>query len=659
MTLFKQVFVGVSLGFMVVLLGIQWISLSNARAYMQQQLASHAQDTATSLGMSLAAALQSGDSVLATTVVSPVFDRGFYRAIRIVSVKGETLVDKQLPPTPPDVPRWFADLVVLEAPMAESLITSGWRQLGRVIVTSHPNFAYLQLWHTSSGFFTWLAAVYALALLLLLGFLRTILRPLREIETVARAISDRDFRVIVNIPKARELRSVVGAINSLSAKIRQIIDSEVERANHFRREAFTDALTLLDNRRSFEEQLAASLREDAGAHSGAVYMIELSDFKQFNDKHGFKRGDELLQQLGKALAGFRQDGQDGIHLLRSRINGATFAMAAFGLSRDAAQQLGNDLCAAIGLALVEQNTAPAPTFNCGGTYFEKQHAMSSLLAAADMAMAQARTKGANSFVLLAADHMAEDEKGSQYWHRLILDAIAGDRFALLAQPVTRLDDNHRFQLEVVGRLVNEQGELIAAAQFMPMAIRHDLAAAIDMKLIERTLATLRNDPDLEADVAINLSARSINDSAFCGWLMSTLDAAPGLARRLIFEVAEFGVTQDLPAVSAFVARLRRTGARFAVDNFGLHRLAFDYLQNLKPDYIKLNIALIGDLAAKRENQFFISSIVKITQSLDVMAIANGIESEALLPLLKELGVEGYQGYVTGALVRIDVVGGSA
>ncbi len=659
MTLFKQVFVGVSLGFMVVLIGIQWISFTNARAYMQQQLASHAQDTATSLGMSLATAMQSGDTVLATTVVSPVFDRGFYREIKIVSLKGETLVEKQLPPTPPDVPRWFADLVVLEAPTAESLITSGWRQLGRVIVTSHPNFAYLQLWHTSSGFFTWLAAVYALALLLLLGFLRTILRPLREIETVARAISDRDFRVIANIPKARELRSVVGAINSLSAKIRQIIDTEVGRANHFRREAFTDALTLLDNRRSFEEQLAACLEEDTGALSGAVYMIELNNFKEYNADHGFKHGDELLQWVGKALAGFRQDGQDGIHLLRSRINGATFAMAAFGLSRDATQQLGNDLCAALGLALVEQNAGSAPTFNCGGTYFEKRSAMSSLLAGADMAMAQSRTMGANSFVLLAADHVAEDEKGSQYWRQLILNAIAGNRFALLAQPVIRLDDNQRFQLEVVGRIENEQGELIAAAQFMPMAIRHDLAAAIDMKLIERMLATLRSDAALEADVAINLSVRSIKDSAFCGWLMSTLDAAPGLARRLIFEVAEFGVTQDLPAVSAFVARLRRTGARFAVDNFGLHRLAFDYLQNLKPDYIKLNIALIGDLATRRENQFFISSIVKITQSLDVMAIANGIESEAMLPLLRELGVEGYQGYVTGALVRIDVVEGRA
>lgn len=652
MTLFKQVFIGISLGFMLVLIGIEWISVSNARTYLQQQLASHAQDAATSLGMSLAPAMQAGDDVLADTVVKSVFDRGFYRSIKIVSPKGEIVLAKQLPPAPPDVPRWFADFVPLEPPTAESLITKGWRQLGRVVVTSHPNFAYLQLWHTAIEFFSWLPVVYAVALLLLHGFLRTILRPLGEIETVARAISDRDFRIVKQIPRARELRSVVAAMNGLSEKIRKIIDSEVERANRFRREAYTDTLTALENRRSFEEHLATRFAEGSDTPAGAIYMIELNDFKEFNAAHGFKRGDELLRLAGKALAEFGRDRWQEKHLLRARINGATFAVAGFGLSRRDAEALGNDLCAAIGVALTGQKLAPPVTFNCGGAYFEGQHAMSGLLAKADMAMLQARTRGADSVVLLATDGVADDEKGSQYWRQLILDALAGDKFALLAQPVIRLADSRHFQLEVVGRMENERGELIPASQFMPMAVRHNLAADIDMKLIERVLATLRNDATLADDVAVNLAARSIRDTRFADWLIATLGGEPELARRLIFEFAEFGVTQDLPAVGGFVARLRRTGARFAVDNFGLHRLAFDYLQNLKPDYIKLNIALIGDLADNRENQFFVASIVKITQPLEVMTIANGVESEVLLPLLRQLGVDAYQGYATGALVRI-------
>jgi diguanylate cyclase (GGDEF)-like protein len=597
--------------------------------------------------------LRSGDTVLADTIAGPVFDRGFYRSIRIVSSKGETLVEKQLPPAPPDVPRWFTVVVNLQAPTAESLITSGWQQLGRVIVTSHPNFAYLQLWHTAIGFFYWLVAIYAVALILLQPFLRAILRPLREIEAVARAISNREFKVIEQIPKAPELRSVVDAMNSLSGKIRKIIDTEVDRANQFRHEAYTDPLTLLGNRRSFEVELATHLGEGPDILSGVIYMIELDNFKAFNVKHGFKDGDVLLQLVGKALAELGKDENKQNLWLRSRINGATFAVAAFGVTRGEAESLGSELCSAIAFSFAEQKLGQLVTFNCGGAYFGERPTMSALLAEADMAMLQARALGANNYALLAIDGHVEDAKGSQYWKRLILEAIVHNKFALLAQPVIRLDDNRRIQLEVVGRIEEEQGELIAAAQFMPMAVRHNLAAAIDMKLIELALDTLRDDKTLSGDIALNLSVRSINDAEFFDWLIATLNHASELARRLVFEVAEFGVARDLSAAGDFVTRLRLTGARFAVDNFGLDRLAFAYLQDLKPEYIKLNIALIGDLAHKREDQFFISSIVNITHILGIMTIANGVDSNDLLPLLKNLGVEAYQGYATGALTRID------
>ena len=106
-------------------------------------------------------------------------------------------------------------------------------------------------------------------------------------------------------------------------------------------------------------------------------------------------------------------------------------------------------------------------------------------------------------------------------------------------------------------------------------------------------------------------------------------------------------------VANFVARPRQTGARFAIDNFGLHRQAFDYLQKLQPDYIKLNAALIGDLAHDLENQLFISSVAKICRALDVMSVVNGAETGDLLPMLKNLGVDGYRGYASARPVRID------
>jgi EAL domain-containing protein (putative c-di-GMP-specific phosphodiesterase class I) len=103
----------------------------------------------------------------------------------------------------------------------------------------------------------------------------------------------------------------------------------------------------------------------------------------------------------------------------------------------------------------------------------------------------------------------------------------------------------------------------------------------------------------------------------------------------------------------FVANIRRLGSNFAVDNFGLHRSAFEYLQTLRPAYIKLSPIFIKDLLHNSANQFFISSVVKITKSLEVKVFAHGVENKDVLETLKTLGVDGYQGFAAGVPTRID------
>ena len=246
MSLFRQLLFSVSAVFLLVLAGVQVIQVLNARNYLQQQLESHSQDAATALGLSLATVMPGGDKALVETVAGPVFDRGFYESIKVLSASGEVLVAKELARRPPDVPAWFARLVVLEAPTAESLISANWRELGRVVVASHPNFAYQQLWRTSTATLWLLLAVYAAALGVVGLFLKAILKPLTQIRRTAQAISERNFITIAEEPSAPELREVVQAINSMSGKIRNAIDDEMARAEAFRREAFHDTVSGLE-----------------------------------------------------------------------------------------------------------------------------------------------------------------------------------------------------------------------------------------------------------------------------------------------------------------------------------------------------------------------------------------------------------------------------
>lgn len=646
MTLFKQLFIGTSTAFLVLLALVESIYISNARMYMQEQLTSHAQDVATSLGMVLPPSLAEKDVLRAEITVNAVFDRGFYRSIVVVSSTGEKLLEKSLVPTPPGVPVWFARLFPMNAPSAESLISKGWQQLGRVIVTSHPNFAYKQLWNTTVEATLGMLLLYAISLMAIHSFLTRILRPLHEIEQVAHAISERDFQLVKSMPRARELSRVVKAINSMSTKLCAIIAHEVRQAKRFRDESRKDLLTGLDNRRGFEEHVHALLEHGGDVASGALFMLQISDFKSFNIVSGYKAADALLVDVAQLLRNIWPERD----LLRCRINGATFAVMAFNLSRDEAVALAGALRSALTLSVVGGSYIPALTFGCGGVYFENNKvSLGVLLAQSDMVLLKSLANG-TGIALLEDFSDAEVSLGSNYWKEMIQDAIASERILLLAQPVMYFSDGLKMQSEVVGRLVNAEGERVLAEHFIPMANRYHLTPAFDLSVLKRLFARMLSVGGDEI-VAINLSINSIHDVELQTWIATTLHSHPAVAKNLVFEFTEFGIVQDRAGIEHFIADIRKFGAQFAVDNFGLHQSAFEYLQRLKPLYVKLSPAYIRGLQANHENQFFISSVVNITRSLDIRVFALGVEDESELNLLKELGVEGYQGYVSGNLVE--------
>ncbi|MCX7192192.1 MAG: EAL domain-containing protein [Proteobacteria bacterium] len=644
MTLFRQLFIGTSIVFLVLLGLVESIYIANARLYMQEQLTSHAQDVATSLGLVLPPALADKDVLRAEITVNAVFDRGFYQSIVVVNTKGEKLIDKNLAPTPAGVPVWFTRILPMNAPSAESLISKGWQQLGRVVVTSHPNFAYKQLWHTSVQATVGMLVLYILSLFAMHFFLSRILHPLKEIERVAHAISERDFQQISVLPSARELQRVVKAINSMSAKLFAIIAHEVRQATRYRDESRRDLLTGLDNRRGFEQHVHALLENGGDVVSGAMFLLQVADFNAYNVKHGYRDGDALLKDVATGLSGVWPDRE----LLRCRINGPTFAVMAFNITRDEAVALGDALCAALGQAVGGLSDALA--YGCGGVYFAGQKVtLNALLAQCDLELLQSQANG-SGFSLL--ENLRDDErsKGSQYWKELILDAIAAERVMLLAQPVMNFGGVLKLQSEVVGRLINADGELVLAEHFIPMANRYQLTPAFDLSVLKRLFARMVATGGDEL-VAINFSIHSIHDIELLTWLGTAMHDHPLVARRLVFEFTEFGIVQDRVGIEHFVADMRRLGGQFAVDNFGLHHSAFEYLQRLKPLYVKLSPAYIRNLRDNLENQFFISSVVNITRSLDIRVFALGVEDIGVLPLLQELGVEGYQGYVNGGLTE--------
>ncbi len=649
MTLFQRIFIVVSLLFALLLASLEASYVRASRHYLQEQLTSHAQDVATSLGLVLPLSMQNNDRVRLETTVDAVFERGYYRAIRVLSPDGHTLLLRQLPPAPPSVPGWFARLVPLTAPSAQSLISAGWRQLGRVVVTSSPDFAYLQLWHTTRAATALLALFYLIALVLLGALLRTVLRPLRDIEAVAADIGERRFTTVQRIPAARELRRVVQAINSLSGKIREAIGLEIATAERYRVEAYRDALTGFDNRRSFNHQLENSLHTHGG-QSAVLYLVQLEGLDALNAAQGFAAGDALVRALADALRTL----DPGAQPLRARLGGSTFALLGWGVGPDAAQQFGQRLDQAVA-AVVAHSGAGDVSHGIGAVYVpHSAGGVSALLGEADAGVRQALAQtGAHRLVLVQHDPGAIDAQGATAWKAFIGGALSGGDIALWQQTVFLFAQPPRvLQCELTGSLLDATGEPVPAARFIPMALRFGLMPALDRAFLDAIFQHFTAHPGDGGQLAVNLSMQSIHDAALLEHLLEMLRAHPELARRLVFEVPEFGLAHDLARAAASVERLRAAGAGFAVDNFGFHPAAFQYLQQLRPSYIKLAASYLQDLETDPGNQFFIASVVRVARPLDILTLACGVESEARLVLLRNLGVSGYQGYAGARPLRV-------
>jgi diguanylate cyclase (GGDEF)-like protein len=644
MTLFRQLFLGASLLFLLVLAGVEAVYLSNARLYVQQQLESHSQDAATSLALWLATVKPFEDRALIETAVNASFDRGYYQSIRVVSVSGETLVAKELAPAQGEVPAWFARLFPLHPPSAESLISTGWRQLGRVLVTSHPSFAYLQLWHTAVQTLALLSLVFALALVALRAFLSTILRPLAEIERAAMAIGERDFRTIALAPKARELGRVVAAINGLSAKIRRVIEDESARAEQLQRDAYRDPVTGLLNRRGLEHELQGLLRAERDVFSGVFVLLELERFKEYNLRHGYQRADELLALVAQTIGGAGADRT----AVCSRFGGASFALAAVNLDAGAALALAGAVSSRVESAIAEQALTGEIQFHCGAAHFDTgAPPLPELLAAADLALTRAQEKGPDTFDLVELSELDRRARGSLAWREQIERAIDTGKMALYTQSVVSLPGRALLQSEVVTRLLEDGSDPVPAAQFLPMAARHGLMPRLDCGVIEMLIARIDAGARLAPVIAVNISAQTVADAASRRRLINALQGRRDIAARLVFEMTEFGVIQ-VPALSlGFANEVRRLGAQFAIDHFNLHRDSLRQLHVLLPQYIKLAPGYTSELADNQDSRFIVSSLIRIAQPLEIGVIAQAVESEPLIVLLEELGFAGYQGYANG------------
>ena len=222
-------------------------------------------------------------------------------------------------------------------------------------------------------------------------------------------------------------------------------------------------------------------------------------------------------------------------------------------------------------------------------------------------------------------------------------AFADDRFELHAQPIIDLATGETVQRELLIRMRGTDGSLIPPGDFLPAAEKYGAIRDIDRWVIAQGA-------DLAArgiDVEINISAASIDDPELIADIERELARTGAEPSRLVFEITETALIEKTELAVALAERLRRLGCRFALDDFGSGYGGFHYLKHLPMDFLKIDREFIRDAMSSDGDQHVVRAIVGLAHGFGLQTIAEGVEDQATLELLRELGVDHVQGFHTG------------
>jgi len=645
MTLYRQIVLVVVALSILMFAGTAIINVQDTQRYLAAQLESHAQDTATSLGLSLSPQMANNDDATMISMVDAIFDRGYYEDIKLHRINGDVIWTRHSDVNIEGVPAWVVSMLKLEAPDATSIIMSGWQQGGEIYVKSHPGFAYRTLWHTITNMLWWFSGLTIILLLIAGMSVRLLLQPLNRLEAQALAISDRQFEEIKEIPRTRELRNLIKAMNYMTNKVKQMFEQQSESTERLRSLAFQDPLTGLQNRRYFDAALNSILNDTEEHQDGALFLIQILDLQAINQRLGFDSVDELLKATAEILQTCISDVDDTII---ARLSGGDFAIIIERINEERAADIAKEICRRLMRLHVEDMIDTDNVCLAGVAMYSTGMSYGDVLSRADSALQTARVQGVNTCSVYAAPVKTNDVvPGRQAWIDIVQEAIASENIILHAQAV--VNANNKADLlhqEVLLRLAGPNNVVWTAGMFLPVAEQIGLARELDQIVIKKVLAEFCQSADA-TNVAINISAASLYQADFLVWFESMLKATGEPVKRVVFELPESTVVRDIDSVHRLAEIARRYGYGFAVDHFGRGMTAFGYLKSLRPDYVKIDGLYMTDLVNSPDDRFFVGSLCKVAHSLDITAIAETVENDEQLEVLRELGVDGVQGFGIG------------
>lgn len=426
-----------------------------------------------------------------------------------------------------------------------------------------------------------------------------------------------------------------------------------EMSNKISYQASHDALTGLFNREAFSQSLKAmisSAKKENRQH--ALIYLDLDQFKLINDTIGHAAGDELLLETTAIIKSVFRSSD-----ICARLGGDEFGVLLSDTDQETAYIIAQRLHSRLSeRRLIWEKTA----FNIHSsiglvTIDSESEDIHSVLAAADDACYIAKDEGGRRIrIYKTSDTMFKKRRGEMQWVTRLTRALEENRFELFYQTIIPISptakESHMEKLEILIRMVDEEGNIIPPADFLPAAERYNMMPSVDRWVVNTAMsmynkvAEQNNNNEKRLVFTINLSAESMADEHFLEFIQNQIKTNNVKPFDFCFEITETVTISNMTTASKFIHELKTLGCTFALDDFGSGFSSFNYLKNMPVDYLKIDGSFVKDMDENAVNSAMVEAINNLGHVMGIKTIAEFVRNREILEKLTELGIDYAQGY---------------
>lgn len=411
-----------------------------------------------------------------------------------------------------------------------------------------------------------------------------------------------------------------------------------------------DAQTGHLNRLNLLETLEHTLQ--MSVHYGmplSFLAVSIDNLHIANEAYGFEAADKIVVAIGRRIAEILGKGET-----IGRISGSGFGMILRRETPEEAERDAHELVERLQSGLIETEVGPVAPMISGGLVHVPEYAqtLDQCLARALEAQEMARQNGPGYLSVFQPCPTREAYRRENITiAEDMLKALNERRLVLAQQPVFRTSDRSEAFRECLLRVLRDDGETVTLGRTITIAEKLGLVRLIDIRVLELVFEALKTEP--LTHFSFNISADTARDGEWIAMLEAGLAQRPDFADRLIIELTETALIRDIDEIRAFVSRVRALGCRVALDDFGAGYTSFRNLKLLEVDIIKIDGSFIRQLAENRDDEVFVRTLIELSRSFQLETVAEMIETEQTVAILKRLGVDYLQGYHLGYPRRME------